>query len=123
MNDEYKKKYDELDKNICNDNEFVNSLITQKFLISNDYDEKKIVDASRYRRAYGEKSAYIRILTTTSCNARCSYCYEKGFKTEFKYSFENSEFVFISSCRSGVFAEKVCSVLIFTTGFFFCIFF
>lgn len=83
LNDEYKKKYDELDKNICNDNEFVNSLITQKFLISNDYDEKKIVDASRYRRAYGEKSAYIRILTTTSCNARCSYCYEKGFKTEF----------------------------------------
>lgn len=79
----FKQKFDKLkDGEIYNKDEFINSLIEQGVLVSNDYDEKKLVDASRARRTFGEKSAYLRILTTTACNARCSYCYEKGFNTE-----------------------------------------
>lgn len=83
IDDESKRKYDDLEDNkIKNTNQFINNLINQGILVDNNYDEKKLVDASRARRAFGEKSAYLRILTTTACNARCSYCYEKGFKTE-----------------------------------------
>lgn len=83
LDNKSKKKFDGLKDNLIeNKNIFINDLINQGILVNNNYDEKKLVDASRARRTYGEKSAYLRILTTTSCNARCPYCYEKGFKTE-----------------------------------------
>ena len=83
INNKTKRKYDNLNDNeIKNTNEFINNLIKQGILIDNNYDEKKLVDASRTRRVFGEKYAYLRILTTTACNARCSYCYENGFKVE-----------------------------------------
>ena len=83
LDDKSKKKFDNLnDDKIENNNKFIDSLIKQGILIDNEHDEKKLIDASRTRRAFGEKSAYLRILTTTACNARCHYCYEKGFKTE-----------------------------------------
>ncbi len=83
IDEKLKQKFDNLnDKEIENNDEFINDLINQGFLVDNNHDEKKLVDASRIRRAFGEKSSYLRILTTTACNARCPYCYEKGFKTE-----------------------------------------
>ena len=83
MDDENKSKFDLLsDDKITVKNSFVESLAGQGILVDNKYDEKELVDASRARRTYGEKSAYLRILTTTACNARCPYCYEKGFKAE-----------------------------------------
>ena len=83
LDEERKKEFDMLSNyNIKNNNSFVENLIKYGFLVENKYDEKKIVDASRARIAYGEKSAYLRILTTTMCNANCSYCYEKNFKPE-----------------------------------------
>ena len=83
IDDESKKKFDNLeDNNIKNNSKFIDDLIKQGILIDNEHDEKKLIDASRARRTFGEKAAYLRILTTTACNARCSYCYEKGFKTE-----------------------------------------
>lgn len=79
---ETKEKFDLLENyKIKNDSEFIQNLIKQGILVNNDFDEKLMIDASRARRTYGEKSAYLRILTTTACNARCEYCYEKGFKT------------------------------------------
>lgn len=83
LDNKSKKKLDDLKDNLIeNKNSFINDLINQGILVDNNHDEKSLVDASRARRTYGEKSAYLRILTTTACNARCSYCYEKGFKTE-----------------------------------------
>ena len=83
LDEKSKNKFDKLnDNNISNKGTFIKNLIGQGIIIDNKYDEKKMIDASRARRTYGEKSAYLRILTTTACNARCSYCYEKGFKTE-----------------------------------------
>lgn len=83
IDEKLKKKFDSLkDGKIENDDDDINNLINQGILVDNNHDEKKLVDASRTRRAFGEKSAYLRILTTTSCNARCPYCYEKGFLSE-----------------------------------------
>lgn len=83
IDEKFKKKFDDLkDTKIENNDKDIDNLIKQGILVDNNHDEKKLVDASRARRTYGEKSAYLRILTTTACNARCSYCYEKGFKTE-----------------------------------------
>lgn len=83
LDNDHKNNYDELKNfHIQNNNKFINNLISQQVLIDNKYDEKQLIDASRARRTYGEKAAYLRILTTTGCNARCEYCYEKGFKTE-----------------------------------------
>ena len=77
------KKFDDLsDDNISNDSEFIENLVGQGILVDNKYDEKQLIDASRARRVFNERSAYLRILTTTACNARCEYCYEKGFKIE-----------------------------------------
>lgn len=82
IDDEKKKAFDLLeDFKIENNTDFIRVLINQSILIENKFDEKLMIDASRARRTYGEKSAYLRILTTTACNARCDYCYEKGFKT------------------------------------------
>ena len=84
IDNEKKELFDSLkEKNIDNNSEFIDSLINQGILVDDKYDEKLMIDASRARRTYGEKSAYLRILTTTACNARCEYCYEKGFKTSF----------------------------------------
>lgn len=83
IDEKLKKKFDNLeDGKIQNDDDDINNLINQGILVDNNHDEKKLVDASRTRRAFDEKSAYLRILTTTACNARCPYCYEKGFKTQ-----------------------------------------
>lgn len=83
LDDENKKKFDDLsDDNISNDSEFIENLVGQGILVDNKYDEKQLIDASRARRVFNERSAYLRILTTTACNARCEYCYEKGFKIE-----------------------------------------
>lgn len=83
MNNELKEKFDNLEDGKIENNDIdICNLIKQGILVDNNYDEKKLIDASRIRRAFGEKSAYLRILTTTACNANCSYCYEKGFKTE-----------------------------------------
>ena len=83
IDNKLKKEFDELiDYEINQNSEFLSSLVNQGILVNNKYDEKELIDASRARRTYGEQSAYLRILTTTACNARCPYCYEKGFKVQ-----------------------------------------
>ena len=83
LDNESMEKYNSWEDNtIDNDCELAEGLIGQGILVDNNHDEKKLIDASRARRTYGERAAYLRVLTTTACNARCSYCYEKGFKTE-----------------------------------------
>lgn len=55
---------------------FIYDLRDLGFIHNDDFDETSIVNYSRIKRIYTEDSAYIRILTTTGCNARCDYCYE-----------------------------------------------
>ena len=59
------------------------------FIVNEDFDERKVVDEIRnsLRSKYDDpnfvKSGTIKqytIITTTGCNARCFYCYEKGLE-------------------------------------------
>lgn len=80
LDETYKKMYDEF--NFKNQNEVLNSMIKNGFIRHNEYDEESIVNFSRARHCLNDNSMYLRILTTTSCNARCRYCYEKGMKKQ-----------------------------------------
>lgn len=62
----------------CDD---LNELIESYFLVPLGYDEKALVDKLRdiIVRVFSPKGlSLFTILTTTNCNARCFYCYEKG---------------------------------------------
>ena len=71
---------------IADEEEDCEELVARRFLVSADMDEMKLVDDCRkLERALGSanqrkgiKNAVI--LTTTGCNARCFYCFEKGCK-------------------------------------------
>ncbi len=59
-------------------------LIDRWFLVSQDHDDQKACReiremAALFKPATNTVSTYV-ILTTTGCNARCFYCYEKGTK-------------------------------------------
>lgn len=60
----------------------MDELIGKHFLVPMDFDEKKSVDQLRLiLRKINKKNEVTgyTILPTTSCNARCFYCYESGF--------------------------------------------
>lgn len=59
----------------------IGTMYTNGFLIDSDTDEKALVDFSRASAVVSRSYRNFRILTTTACNARCSYCYESGIKT------------------------------------------
>lgn len=77
LNKQEKEIYDNFSHN---DIETIPNLIYDMqnlgFIHNDNFDELSIVNYSRLKRIYTEDSAYIRILTTTGCNARCDYCYE-----------------------------------------------
>ena len=79
LNEQKKLEFDQMpDSNIKINTEFKEKLVKLGILRENSFDEKAVVNSSRFRRAYIDKSVYLRILTTTDCNARCPYCYESG---------------------------------------------
>lgn len=53
------------------------------FYVSKDLDEFSSIQEECNRRTRGNKIRKLRILTTTGCNAKCPYCYEKGVKHSF----------------------------------------
>ena len=57
-------------------------LITDRFLVPKAFDEIQYVEALRklfiYSQRHSEAIDHFTVLTTTDCNARCFYCYEKG---------------------------------------------
>lgn len=62
----------------CND---ITELIENYFLVPEEFDEKATVSKLRVlmNRLFTPKDiSLFTILTTTNCNARCFYCYEKG---------------------------------------------
>ncbi|MDO4466010.1 MAG: 4Fe-4S cluster-binding domain-containing protein [Bacillota bacterium] len=69
----------------CMYNEKIKDLIEAHFLVPEDFDEHKSVQqmrviVDRFNRKKGFE--HFKILPTTSCNARCFYCYEAGCKFE-----------------------------------------
>ena len=52
--------------------------LNQGFVVETDKDELSIVNYCRYRDSFLRNKPIYRILTTSACNARCFYCYEKG---------------------------------------------
>lgn len=63
-------------------------LLEHGFLVQDDQDDgdfcQNVREAARLVRFLTNKKGYpgFTILTTTSCNARCFYCFEKGLKNE-----------------------------------------
>ena len=53
------------------------------FYVQKCLDEFKILQDDCNRRLIESKIHKLRILTTTGCNAKCPYCYEKGVKHSF----------------------------------------
>lgn len=79
LNYDYKLKYDNIEQ--CNDKIFIDQMINLGFLLENCDEDFNTVNVARKKTACNKKVLYLRVLTTTCCNARCSYCYEKGFKS------------------------------------------
>lgn len=83
-----------LSKNKC---DYAQFLMENYFLVPEDYDEFEVVEAYRknhtkiiHRNYLDNPSAFV-ILTTTKCNARCSYCYEKTLKNKSHMSEDMAE--------------------------------
>lgn len=58
--------------------EETDTLVKKGVLVPADCDEKAQIDADRAHGILQAKRKYIRIWTTSACNARCYYCFEKG---------------------------------------------
>lgn len=73
------------------------TLIKNKVVVTIDLDESKIANEVYISRmskktlpTYNSINSFI-IFTTTACNARCSYCYEKGISKKESMSIETAE--------------------------------
>ena len=64
----------------------VEGLIENWFLVPVEHDDKKFCKILKFQLSYKKKLqrpkgiSYYKILSTTGCNARCHYCYQKGTK-------------------------------------------
>ena len=57
-------------------------LLSNGILIDDSRDQEDELRRMRMDRKQIKSERYIRILTTTGCNARCPYCFEKGIAYE-----------------------------------------
>lgn len=77
--------------------DYVDFLIGNWFLVPEDYDEESIVKIMRNRQVvpltdtYLDHPSHFTIFTTTTCNARCFYCYELKSKGKTPMSLEMAE--------------------------------
>lgn len=92
-------KYDNLDNDI-------KEWLQQGFIVEKEKDELSIVNYCRCRDTFLKNRPIYRILTTSACNARCFYCYEKGRPVQamsMKTAADSAEFII----RNTGDAEKV----------------
>lgn len=79
INNEFKKKiYYNSNALSLNEKE---TLFKLGVLVDSDDEQKLTLEFKRSRGIYSSDISTFRILVTTCCNARCSYCYEEGIKT------------------------------------------
>lgn len=53
-------------------------LIEKGILVEKNYDERKKINSDRTQGILDKHTKYLRIWTTSACNARCYYCFENG---------------------------------------------
>lgn len=77
--------------------DYVDFLVNAYFIVPEDFDEKSLVDLIRSRQSlpitstYLDNPSHFTILSTTTCNARCFYCYELKAKGKTPMSKETAE--------------------------------
>lgn len=82
-NNEYKEMFD-----VTKNDDYIQFLYNAYFFVEEDFDEKAFVQDFRKKHRspiddFTLSKVYdYTILTTTACNARCFYCYEKGIKSK-----------------------------------------
>lgn len=54
-------------------------LLTKGIYIDNTFDEDIHMYQDRFNSCYNKKEMFIRLWTTSACNANCFYCFEKGY--------------------------------------------
>lgn len=72
---------DRYNKDLLTDEE-QEELYKRGFLIDNDIDELELIKSKRLEMNLKENEKLFRVWTTSGCNARCFYCFEKGLKVE-----------------------------------------
>ena len=77
--------------------DYASYLLENYFLVPEDFNEKEVVDTYRETHRpiitsnYLDHPQHFTILTTTTCNARCFYCYERNTKGKTPMSMETAE--------------------------------
>lgn len=90
-----KMEYEKLDYTKPYD--YIDFLISNWFLVPEEYDEDKVLKVLKQRQEilltenYLDNPSLFTILTTSTCNARCFYCYELGLKNKAPMSIETAE--------------------------------
>jgi len=83
--------------NIDTECDYINFLINNYFLVPDNYDEEAILKIMRERKTipitdtYLDHPVHFTILTTTTCNARCFYCYELKVKGKSAMTIDTAE--------------------------------
>ncbi len=62
------------------ENAIIKKWLQLGLVIEESFDETELLNYCRFRDAFTKSDAIYRILTTTSCNARCFYCYEENYE-------------------------------------------
>lgn len=62
--------------------EEINTLYNKKIFIADEVDEIDLINKDRISGIKDDSKKVYRIWTTSACNARCFYCFEKGMKAE-----------------------------------------
>ena len=90
--------------------DYAEFLLNNYFIVPEQFEEKPLVDMIRERKwqpityNYLDSPRHFTILTTTTCNARCFYCYELKSKGKTPMSIETAEKVakyIITHCPKG----------------------
>ena len=81
-------------------------LINNGFVVPIDKDEHADLTRIRFKTGNTSQFKYFRIVTTTACNARCSYCYEQGMPSV-SMSPEVAHAVAEFICRKSAYASKI----------------
>jgi len=78
LNDKNYKEFCDIEKSSENYNAFVEA----GFFVEDNVDETELFLYNSRKILETDKSSFYRILTTTACNAKCFYCYEKGIEVQ-----------------------------------------
>ncbi len=68
--------------NMDTNSTYFNNFVELGFYVEDEVDETELFLYNSRKVLEEDKSSFYRILTTTACNAKCFYCYEKGVEVQ-----------------------------------------